>query len=104
MMDLLELQHELNELQEERNQEMNNNYSYIKARIASQQSRNRSIDILLKEGNLEPCKVSEILEVPVDIVKARVAELERDEAEKDEFLATGQLPQLERGGVVSIFK
>jgi hypothetical protein len=90
MWDTIELQHELTEIERERNEEnqIDSSYSQIKARTAS---RNRDIDILLKRGST-PCQVSQILQIPMDPIQARIAALERDEEEKREFFATGELP------------
>jgi hypothetical protein len=101
--DIIELQHELSEIQRERNEgnqnQMDNSYSQIKARIAS---RNKDIDMLLKRGST-PCQVSQILRIPMDFVNARVARLERDEEEKREFFATGEMPS-GGNGYVAIFR
>jgi hypothetical protein len=102
--DIIELQHELSEIQRERNEEQNrsqidDSYSQTKARTAS---RNRDIDMLLKRGST-PCQVSQILRIPMDFVNARVARLERDEEEKREFFATGEMPS-GGNGYVAIFR
>jgi hypothetical protein len=102
--DIIELQHELNQLREEKNENQNqtdsSSYSKIKARTAN---RNKDIDMLLRNRS-SPCQVSEILGVHPDFVKARVAELERDEQDKKEFLQTLTLPEQERGGVFTIYQ
>jgi hypothetical protein len=102
--DIIELQHELDQLREEKNENENHQSSYsnqIKARTAKNNNRTKDIDILLRTGST-PCQVSEILGVHPDIVKARVAELERDEEDKREFMQTGQSP--ESGGVFTIYQ
>jgi hypothetical protein len=104
MFDILELQHELTEIQRERNEEnqIDDSYSQIKARIAKQENRNRDIDMLLKRGST-PCQVSQILRIPMDPVQARLAALERDEEEKREFFATGEMPS-GGNGYIAIFR
>lgn len=74
------------------------NYSRIRARIAS---RNKDIDTLWKQGS-SPCQISAILGIHPEIVQARIAELERDEEERREFMQTMRFP--ERGGYVAIFR
>jgi hypothetical protein len=101
MWDILELDDELQQNRLEAtnsgNEEENNN-SRVRARTAS---RNRDIEALYRSGS-SPCQISEILMINPDIVKARVARLEEDEAETREFLATGEMPS--SGGYVAIFR
>jgi hypothetical protein len=64
---------------------------------------------MLLRADSTPCQISQILGVHPDIVnpdivKARVAELERDEQDKIEFFQTMTLPELERGGVFTIYQ
>jgi hypothetical protein len=102
----LELQYELTQLQREREREADeankkeeNKYLQYKARIAN---RNKDIDILLREGS-NPYQVSEILGVNPTIVKSRLAAIEREEAEKREFLALGPL-SFGEGGYIGILQ
>jgi hypothetical protein len=60
-------------------------YAGIAARIAKVQQRNKDIEILFREGST-PCRISEILGVHPNIVKARVADIEREQEEKSDFL------------------
>jgi hypothetical protein len=86
-----DLQYELNQERED------DSYSQIRARIAS---RNKDIDILYKSGSSKH-EISYITGIHPYFVEARVAELERDEAERREFLQTGQMPS--SGGYLAIF-
>jgi hypothetical protein len=52
----------------------------IAARVAKAQRRNKDIEILAKAGST-PCQISHILGAHPDVVKARVAAIERDQKE-----------------------
>jgi DNA-binding CsgD family transcriptional regulator len=108
MFDIIELQHELtqNRLEAEATNSSNtkeeeNNYSQVRARIAS---RNKDINILWKEGSSSD-QIAQILMVHPDIVKAQVAKLEKDEEDKREFLQLGIMSEsLRTGGCLVIFR
>jgi hypothetical protein len=111
MFDIIELQHELNQIRLEKEAtnsgntkaEEESNYSQVRARTARTR-RNNDIDMLLKRGTT-PLHVSEILGISIDHVKARVARLEKDEEERREFLQLGIMSDsLQTGGYVAIFR
>ena len=94
MLDIIELQHQLNQNKEE----AKGNENIFISRTAR---RNNDIDMLLKRGST-PCQVSEILGIPIGLVQPRVAELEREEAKKNVYLRSLRMP--ETGGYVGIFR
>jgi hypothetical protein len=101
MSHIVELQHKLTQNRLEANSTdaaEENIYSQIRARTAR---RNIDIDMLLKRGST-PCQVSQILGIPIGLVQPRVAELDRDEEERREFMQTMRFP--ERGGYLAIFR
>lgn len=101
MTHIVELEHELAKNRTDANgtaNEEESNYSRVRARIAS---RNKDIDTLWKQGS-SPHKISEILEIHPEIVKAQIADLERYEEGRRRFMQTMKLP--ERGGYVAIFR
>ena len=84
MLDIIELQHQLNQNKEE----AKGNENIFISRTAR---RNNDIDMLLKRGST-PCQVSEILGIPIGLVQPRVAELEREEANARDGWVCGYLP------------
>ena len=56
----------------------------ITARVAKVQRRDKDIEILSRAGST-PCQISHILGVHPDVVKARVAAIERDQKEYSGF-------------------
>jgi hypothetical protein len=89
MFDIIELQHELTQNRLEAtnsgNTEEESNYSLVRARTAK---LNIDIDMLLKRGTTS-LHVSQILGIPIELVQPGLAKLERDEAERREFLQLG---------------
>jgi DNA-binding CsgD family transcriptional regulator len=103
MFDIIELQHELtqNRLEANSTAKEENNYSQVRARIAS---RNKDINFLWKEGSSSD-QIAQILMVHPNIVKAQVAKLEKDEEDKREFLQFGIMSEsLRTGGCLVIFR
>ena len=73
------------------------------ARTARVQRRDKDIESYLRQGySVED--VSCMLGVHPNIVKARLAAIERDEEDRREFLSTGRMSSLETGGYVAIFQ
>jgi hypothetical protein len=58
---------------------------------------------LLREGST-PCQISGVLGIHPDIVRARVAKLERNEEGRREFMQTMKLPGEGEGGYLAIFQ
>jgi hypothetical protein len=84
----VELEHKLTQNRMEANgnaneEESNYSVSRVRVRIAS---RNKDIDTLWKEGYSSPYQISEILGIHPEIVKARIADLERYEVGAEESL------------------
>jgi hypothetical protein len=108
MFDIIELQHELSELEAERKEanrstadNEESNYSRFKARIAS---RTKDIDTLWRQ-NTSVDNIAAILMVHPNIVKARIARLEEDEEGRREFLQLGIMSDsLQTGGYAGIFQ
>jgi hypothetical protein len=74
----------------------------IAARVAKvQQRRNKDIEILSRAGST-PCQISHILGVHPDVVKARVAAIERDQKEKSDFRIMTRGPS--QGGCFAILQ
>ena len=100
MFDIIELQHKLTAANEEKATK-ESNYSRVVARTAR---LNNNIDMLLKRDTT-PLHVSQILGIPIDIVQSRLAKLERNEAERREFLQLGIMSEsLRTGGHVAVFR
>ena len=105
MSHIVELEHKLSQNRMEANStgnanEEESNYYKVRARIAS---RNKDIDTLWKQGS-SPYQISEILEIHPEIVKARVAILEKDEEDRRIFMQTMKLPWEGKGGYLAIFR
>jgi DNA-binding CsgD family transcriptional regulator len=105
MTHIVELEHKLTQNRMEANSTANaneeeSNYSKVRARIAS---RNKDIDILWKQGS-SPYQVSEILGIHPEIVKARIAKLERDEEDRRRFMQTTKLPWEGESGSFAIYQ
>jgi hypothetical protein len=110
MTDIVTLQAELNQIREERmqnqnqNQELNNNYSQIKAR--TEDNIDRDISSLLKEDQtLTTNEIAYILDLPLAHIQPRVARIQTEmqsDNERKAFLQSGLygLSQTQSSGVL----
>jgi hypothetical protein len=93
MYDIIELEHWLQEARGE-NPDMK-----IRTRMAKIDKAN----ILLESGQFTPEEVSYFAQIPMSQVHSEKDRIDREEQQRREFLATGQMPEGE-GGYVAIFQ
>jgi hypothetical protein len=104
MFDIIELQHELLEIQREKqnqdqdsNSNSNNNYEAInppprlasRMRVGSIDSLDKNVSSLVSEGYTDAEDIAYILDVPVQRIKMRLGRIERENKERRAFEQLG---------------
>jgi hypothetical protein len=108
MFDIIELQHELLEIQREKqnqdqgsnsNSKSNNNYEAIsprpsprlasRMRVGSIDSLDKNVSSLVSEGYTDAEDIAYILDVPVQRIKMRLGQIERENKERRAFEQLG---------------